>query len=135
MSSDDRKAVAAAYERYLAAFAADDLAALDAMISYPFAYVGADRVLLLDALPGRPADLRRAGGWDATVDPRYEVVAAAAGKAHVVLYGAERVRADGSLVETVSAFYAFRYTPDRGWLLYAISDVVTPVSRADGLPG
>jgi hypothetical protein len=88
--------------------------------------VGADRVLLLDALPGRPADLRRAGGWEATVDARYEVVAVAAGKAHVVLHEARRVRADGTVVQTVSAFYAFRYTPDRGWLLYAVSDVVTP---------
>jgi hypothetical protein len=34
------------------------------------------------------------------------------------------VRTDGSLIETVSAFYAFTRT-DGGWKMYAISDVVT----------
>jgi hypothetical protein len=43
----------------------------------------------------------------------------------VILRHAERVRADGSLIETVAAFYAFTRTAG-GWKLFALSDIVIP---------
>jgi hypothetical protein len=117
--------VTATYQRYLRAFIDSDLPGIDAVVSYPLAYVGVADVQMHDTFPINPAELRRAKAWHTTLDSRFEVVAATADKAHVVLFHADRVRADGSLIETISAFYAFRRTAD-GWKLYAISDVVNP---------
>jgi enamine deaminase RidA (YjgF/YER057c/UK114 family) len=120
-----RAEVRAAYERYLTAFVDNDLAGIDDVVSYPLAHIGEGEVRLFDTFPINPADLKRVKGWHTTVNSRYEVVAASPAKAHVVLYHADRVREDGSLIETVSAFYAFKHT-DAGWKLYAISDVLDP---------
>jgi hypothetical protein len=43
-------------------------------------------------------------------------------KAHVVLPNVKRWRKDGSLIEIVSAFYAFTKTPE-GWKMFAISGI------------
>jgi hypothetical protein len=51
------------------------------------------------------------------------VVAVSPEKAHVILHRGDRVRADGSLIETVAAFYGFTRT-DEGWKIFAISDLV-----------
>ena len=115
----------ATYERYLSSFVDDDLAGIDAVVSYPLAHIGDGAVRLYDTFPIDPGELRRAKAWHTTVNSEYEVVAVSPTKAHVVLRRAERVRADGSLIETVSAFYAFTRT-DAGWKLYAISDVLNP---------
>jgi ketosteroid isomerase-like protein len=123
--------VRAAYERYLSAFVQADLAAIDEVVAYPLAHIGQTGVRLFDTFPINPADLKAAKGWHATVNARYEVVAVSARKAHVLLYSADRIRKDGSLIETVSAFYAFTRT-DTGWKLYALSDVVNPAPQAGG---
>ena len=49
-----------AYERYLQAFLADDLAAIDALVHYPLAYIGDGKVSLLDQWPFKPSALRAA---------------------------------------------------------------------------
>jgi len=46
-------------------------------------------------------------------------------KAHLLCRNVRRLREDGSLIEQVSAFYAFKKTAD-GWKMFAISDVVNP---------
>ena len=117
--------VAATYERYLAAFIASDLAASDALVFYPLAHIGDGAVRLFDQFPLNPAGLRRAKQWHTTLNSEVEVVAVSPTKAHVILRTADRVREDGSLIETVSAFYAFKKT-EEGWKLFAVSDVVNP---------
>jgi enamine deaminase RidA (YjgF/YER057c/UK114 family) len=126
-----RADVRATYERYLTSFVNNDPAGIDAGVSYPLAHIGEGEVRLVDAFPINPAELKIAKGWDTTVNSRYEVVAASPTKAHVVLYSGDRVRKDGSLIETVSGFYAFKNT-DAGWKLYAISDVLNPAQDDDG---
>jgi hypothetical protein len=63
--------------------------------------------------------------WHDTKDSSYEVVLASATKAHVILRQATRIRADGSAIETVSAFYALTRTPS-GWKFFALSDITIP---------
>jgi len=122
-----RAEVRATYERYLTSFVNNDLAGINAVVSYPLAHIGEGEVRLLDTFPINPAELKRAKAWHSTVNSRYEVVAASPTKAHVILYSGDRVRKDGSLIETISGFYAFTYT-EAGWKLYAISDVVNPAA-------
>lgn len=117
--------VAAAYDRYLGAFIRNDRAGIDAVIQYPLTHMGEGAVRSFDAFPFDPDALRRSKGWHTTVNAELEVVAASATKAHVVLRSADRIREDGSLIERVSAFYAFTKTPD-GWKIFAVSDVIHP---------
>ena len=63
--------------------------------------------------------------WHDTKDFAYEVVSASADKAHLILRQATRIRADGSPIETVSAFYALTRTPS-GWKFFAVSDITIP---------
>lgn len=121
----DADDVRATYERYLTAFVNNDLAGIDAVVSYPLAHIGDGEVRMYDTFPIDPAGLKAAKNWHTTLNSRYDVVAVSPTKAHVVLFTADRVRPDGSLIEAVSAFYAFTRTGD-GWRLYAISDVVNP---------
>ncbi|WP_246148119.1 RidA family protein [Nonomuraea turkmeniaca] len=124
--ADDATAeVHATYERYLQAFIEGDLPGIDAVVAYPLAHIGEAEVRMYDAFPIDPADLKRTKAWHTTVNSRFEVVALSPVKAHVVLYRGDRIRKDGSLIETVSGFYAFKRTAD-GWKLYAISDVLNP---------
>jgi organic hydroperoxide reductase OsmC/OhrA len=116
-------AVRTAYERYLDAFTRADLVAIDAVVAYPLARIGKGDVRLCDTFPIDPGELRRTSGWHTTVNARYDVVAVSPEKAHVLLHRGDRVRADGSLIETVAAFYAFTRTDD-GWKIFAISDLV-----------
>lgn len=126
-AENDAAAVRATYQRYLEAFVAGDTAGLDAVVSYPLAHIAETDVRMHETFPINPTELRRAKAWHTTVNSRFEVVASSPAKAHVVLYHGERVREDGSLIETVSAFYAFKLTDD-GWKLYAISDVLNPAA-------
>jgi hypothetical protein len=123
MAAEDE--VRETYERYLSAFVANDLAGIDAVVSYPLAHIGDGVVRMFDTFPINPARLMTDKGWHTTLNSRYAVVATSPTKAHVVLFNGDRVRADGSLIETVSAFYAFTRTAD-GWKLYALSDLVNP---------
>lgn len=122
----DRAAeVRAAYERYLSAFLAGDLAAVEALVQFPLAYIGSGETRFFDRFPLSPQALRERKQWHTTVNADYEVSLVSADKAHVILRRAERVRADGSLIETVAAFYAFTRTA-AGWKLFALSDIVIP---------
>ena len=120
--------VRAAYERYLRAFLDDDLTAVEAQVQFPLAHIGAGETRLLDRFPVSPQALRERKQWHTTVNADYEVSLAAPDKAHVILHRAERVRADGSLIETVAAFYAFTRTAE-GWKLFALSDIVIPAQE------
>ena len=114
-----------AYERYLQAFVADDIAAIDALVQYPLAYIGDGTVSTLDQWPFKPSALRAAKGWHTSIDMAYEVIGISETKAHVVLKRCVRVRRDGSPIEDVFAFYAWIRTAD-GWKMFALSDVTVP---------
>jgi hypothetical protein len=114
-----------AYERYLKAFLADDLAAIDALVQYPLAYIGEGKVSLLDDWPFKPSALRAAKGWHTSIEMEYEVIGLSATKAHLVLKRGTRVRRDGSPIEDIFAFYAWTRTDD-GWKMFALSDVTVP---------
>ena len=120
-----RDQVADAYARYLHAFTAGDLEAVEALVQFPLTYIGAGETRLLDRFPVSPQQLRETKQWHDTVNADYEVSLISATKAHVILRRADRIRADGSLIETVAAFYAFTRTVD-GWKLFALSDIVIP---------
>ena len=117
--------VIAAYERYLQAFLADDLAAIDALVQYPLAYIGDGKVSMLDQWPFTPSALRAAKGWHTSIDMDFEVIGISETKAHLVLKRCTRVRRDGSPIEDVFAFYAWTRTAE-GWKMFALSDVTVP---------
>lgn len=125
MDEETRDEVLATYRAYGAAFRANDLRALDKLIQYPLAHVGNGTTTLLDTFPIKPAELIAAKQWHDSKDLAYEVVFASADKAHLILRHGTRVRADGSSIETVSAFYALTRTPS-GWKFFAISDITIP---------
>jgi hypothetical protein len=55
----------------------------------------------------------------------YDLVAAGENKAHLLLRNARRIRADGSLIEEATGFFAYTRT-SAGWKMFAISDIVFP---------
>ena len=128
MNNPTEDAVLATIAAYLDAFNAGDIPAITRLMAFPLARVGISTAELLDVYPGNPANLKATKGWDRTEDAQYEVVMASAEKAHVILRRAARVRVNGSLIETVSAFYALKHTDD-GWKIFAISSVVVPACQ------
>ena len=114
-----------AYKKYLEAFMSNDMNGIDALVSYPLAYVGDGVVKMFDEYPIRPAELMARTGWRDTLNMQYEVVAVSDSKAHVILRSGTRVRADGSPIEEVSGFYAWTRTAT-GWKMFALSDVRVP---------
>ena len=125
MGSAERARLLSAYQRYLDAFNASDIDAINRCIKYPLAYIGAGKVILLDQFPINPAEMRAAKGWDRSEGIEIDVVAIGDNKAHLVLRNARRVRQDGSLIEEATGFYA--YTKEEGdWKMFAISDIVFP---------
>ena len=110
-----RSEVSAAYQAYLDAFLADDMAAIDALVRYPLAYIGAGDVRMLESYPVKPAELMAAKEWHHSTDTEFQVVAVSPSKAHVLLPSGKRRRADGSLIEIVSPFFirkSISTTPD-----------------------
>ena len=116
-----------AYERYLQAFLADDVATIDALVQYPLAYIGDGKVSMLDEYPIKPSALMAAKAWHTSIGMEYEVVGISATKAHLVLKRGTRVRRNGSPIEEVFAFYAWTKTTD-GWKMFAVSDVTVPAA-------
>jgi hypothetical protein len=125
VKSQDRADILKAYEGYLEAFSESDVEAIDTYIHYPLAYIGADAVTLLDKFPINPAELKELKGWDGSEALEIDVVAAGESKAHLILRNARRLRADGSLIEEATGFYAYTRT-SAGWKMFAISDIVFP---------
>lgn len=120
--------VIAAYQRYVAAFLSDDVDTLNALVSYPLAYIGEGVVTMLDAFPVRAATLRAGTGWHQTRDMQYEVVGISDKKAHLILRSGTRVRRDGPPIEDIYAFYAWAKTA-AGWQMFAVSDVRVPAGN------
>jgi hypothetical protein len=84
---------------------------------------------MVDAFPYDPAELKRSKGWHTTVDAEVEVVAVSETKAHVILRNARRLRQNGSVIETVAAFYGFTKGANGAWKIFAISAVTNPASK------
>ena len=125
MDTDLKQAITAVFIAYARAFRAADMAALDRLVAYPLAYIGQGVAQMVTSYPVQPAELIARTGWHDTVDIDFEVVAASADKAHVILRRATRVRQDGSPIETISGFYALTRQPT-GWKIFAFSDVTVP---------
>jgi len=114
--------VLSAYKRYLEAFMSNDMNGINALVSYPLAYVGDGVVKMFHEYPIRPSELMAQTGWRDTLNMQYEVVAVSDTKAHLILRSGTRVRADGSPIEEISGFYAWTRTT-AGWKMFAVSDV------------
>ena len=63
--------------------------------------VAAGKTAVLDSFPLKPADLMANKQWHSSTGTDVEVVGISADKAHVILPHAKRLRADGSLIESV----------------------------------
>lgn len=122
-----RLEVTTTYEAYLRAFRAGDIGKIDALVKYPIAFIDDGMVRLENSFPINPAELMAKKGWTSTIDADFDVVGVSSTKAHVVLRRAKRLRKDGSVIETISAFYAFTNTPN-GWKLFAISGITIPAA-------
>jgi hypothetical protein len=122
---DVKDEVIATYQAYTRAFLANDMDAINELVLDPLAYVGPGKAALLDSFPVTPADLIASKQWHTTTDMEIEVVGVSSTKAHLILPHAKRLRADGSLIETVSAFYAFTKIDGR-WKMFALSDITVP---------
>ena len=122
---DEKDEVIATYQAYIRAFLANDRDAINELVLYPLAYVGPGKTALLDSFPVTAADLIASKQWHTTTNMKIEVVGLSSTKAHVILPNAKRLRADGSLIETVSAFYAFTKIDGR-WKMFAVSDITVP---------
>src|SRR5258707_6685251 len=96
-----KDAVIAAYRAYVRAFLDNDIEAIDALVNYPLAYVGAGKTVMLDSFPVKPADLMAEKQWHSSTDMDFEVVGISPAKAPCILPHARRLRDDGSLIETV----------------------------------
>lgn len=128
MDNSLKDEVLTTYAAYLGAFLAHDMQALDALMQYPLAYLGNGKVTMVDSFPVNPADLMAAKQWHTTIDADYEVVFATDKKAHLILRNAKRVKRDGTLIETVSGFYALVRKPS-GWKFFAMSDITVPAGN------
>ena len=121
----NKLAVSAAFQVYADALnAGDDQGVRDAFI-WPLAHMPADGVVMVDKPPALPSEMRAQTDWARSTFGDIEVVAASDTKAHVVLRNFERLRSDGSLIESGSSFYAFCKT-DKGWKIFAVSGILFP---------
>ena len=123
MHKETRRKLLEAYQRYLDAFVKEDLDTINDCVEFPLTYIGDGVVSTLDAFPISAADMKAAKDWSTSENFEIDIVAHSETKAHVLMRNCRRLRADGSLIEEASGFYAYRYTSD-GWKLYAISDIV-----------
>ena len=108
MDKVERASLLGAYQRYLAAFNANNLDAINDCISYPLAYIGGDSVTILDQFPINPADMKASKGWDRSDSFEIDVVAVGENKAHLLMRNTRRLRKDGSLIEEATGFYAYK---------------------------
>lgn len=125
MDKVERSNLLGAYQRYLTAFNANDIDAINCCISYPLAYIGGDSVTLLDQFPLSPLEMKASKGWDRSDSFEIDVVAVGENKAHLLMRNTRRLRQDGSLIEEATAFYAYKKV-NGDWKMFAISDIVFP---------
>jgi hypothetical protein len=121
----NRSDVLEAFHAYLAAFMASDEQALRDCLQWPCTFLLEGHVETQNAFPYSPTELKRRKGWATSVGIEIDVVAVSRSKAHVLLRNCERLRPDGSLIEQVSAFYAFTKTT-AGWKIFAMSGMEFP---------
>jgi len=124
LSGQDQKQVLAdLYERYyVAGFRANDVGLINRIVHYPLAYIKDGSVRMVDHFPVDPAKLKAELGWDHSKDWAFEVIAVGERQAHVNAY-ATRCRADGSEIERVQGFYAFKKIGN-DWKMFALADIV-----------
>jgi hypothetical protein len=125
MKQRSRADLLAVYQKYLNGFVTEDMDAINECIEYPFTHVGETSVKTFDHFPLSPSEMKKAKGWATSDNFEIEVVAQNETKAHLILKNCRRLRFDGSVIENVSAFYAFKLT-NQGWKMFAISDVLFP---------
>jgi hypothetical protein len=121
----NRRDVLTAYQSYLDAFANSDDEAIRGHLQWPCTFLMDGRSETLDRFPYSPNALKSEKDWATSTHLEIEVVAVSATKAHVLLRNCERLRPDGTLVEEVSAFYAFTRTAE-GWKIFAMSSIEFP---------
>ena len=107
MDKNLRAQVFETYNIYLNAFNEADMETINDCIAYPLAYIGADSVKMLDKFPIDPQELKEKIGWATSDAFEIDVVAVSDKKAHVVIRNVRRLRANGSLIDEATAFYAF----------------------------
>ena len=124
MTSDDLKQeLIDTYNKfYVEGFKTNDIALIDQVVDYPLTYVKNGEVSSVMHYPVNPADLKAETGWDHSKDWYFDVPAITETSAHVVA-SATRCRKDGSVIERVHGFYAFRKTQGM-WKMYALADQV-----------
>jgi hypothetical protein len=125
MDSSERAKLLSAYQRYLDAFNANDIDAINNCVKFPLAHIGDGEVKILDYFPITPAEMKAAKGWGRSEGFEIDVVAISATKAHLVMRNTRRLRNDGSLIEEATGFYAYTKHDD-DWKMFAISDITFP---------
>jgi len=123
----NRGDVLAAYQSYVDAFMASDEQAIRERVQWSCTFLGADRAESIDEFPYSPTDLKRQRTGATRVGLEIDVVAVSDVEAQVLLRHGERVRPDGTLIEEVSAFYAFTKTAN-GWKIFAMSSIEFPAA-------
>ena len=119
---DNETEVLATYEQYIKYFLANDVDGINSLVDYPITYIADGHCVALDTYPVIPDDMRKEKSWDTSIDVSATVHGLNKTKAHVITT-ATRIRKDKSVIEKVSAFYAF-HKKGNDWKMYAISDVV-----------
>lgn len=124
MSEQDQKqALTDLYERfYVAGFKANDVNLINRIVSYPLTYIKDGAVRMVDRFPVDPAKLKSDLGWDHSKDWAFDVAGVGEHQAHVIAR-ATRCRADGSEIERVHGFYAFKKVGG-DWKMFVLADTV-----------
>ena len=104
MDKQQRSEVSKAYEVYLKAFIASDMATINSLVQYPFTYIGDGSVNTFDHFPIKPSEMSKTKGWATSEGFEIDIVAVSKTKANVIMRNTPRIRDDGSLIEEVNAF-------------------------------
>jgi hypothetical protein len=123
----DRGDVLAAYQAYVDAFMASDEQAVRNCLQWPCTFLLDGHTEIHDQFPYSPTELKKQKDWATSVGFEVDVVAVSDDKAHLLLRNGERLRPDGTLIEQVSAFYAFTKTA-AGWKIFAMSSIEFPAA-------
>lgn len=118
---DELVATALAFmERYNAAFREGTRDDLEALVHLPVAYVSETDVQFRDRYPFDPVKLRAASEFH-HAETTTRVAHVEETRAHLVIEGT-RHRADGSVIESIQAFYILQDRGD-GWKVAAFSGI------------
>ena len=96
---------------------------IQTMVHLPVAYIAEDDVQMRERYPFDPVKLREVTGFHHG-NSAYDILHIDETKAHVVI-NATRMRADGSPIEQVGAFYILQKRGDV-WKIAAFSGIRTP---------